>query len=439
MNKRNYSNGHHHFPNPGLVPLAARPQRALGLITLALALAWCLGAQAQRTATAVATVADGWVATITVTDGGAGYVTPPNVTLMGGGGTGATASALVTNGVVVQIVILTSGNGYTTAPAVTIDPPAPGIQPATLSISLVPVLFISGPPGEVQQIQYADALGSTNQWFALTNIVLGGGTNMFFDPPALARRNRLYRAVTLSGPGPDPARWAWIAPGTFTMGSPLAEHDRSIDEGPQTVVKLSQGFWIERYEVTQWEYTSLIGTNPAYFTSDTNLPVEQVSWFDAYTYCARLTAQERAAGRVPAGYEYRLPTEAEWEYAARAGTTTAFSFGDDPTYELLPYYAWFNGDSDLASHDVGTKKPNPWGIYDMAGNVWEWCGDWYGPYLGGALTNPGGPASGPGRVMRGGSWHFPGGNARSATRSYNSPDFASFGVGIRVVLGPTLP
>ena len=223
------------------------------------------------------------------------------------------------------------------------------------------------------------------------------------------------------------------------MGSPLTEHDRSTNESPQTVVTLSQGFWMERYEVTQWEYTSLIGTNPATFTSDTNQPVEQVSWYDADTYCARLTAQEHAAGRVPAGYAYRLPTEAEWQYAARAGTTTAFSFGDDPTYTLLPSYAWFNGDSSLTSHDVGTKLPNPWGLYDMAGNVWEWCADWYGPYSGGSLTDPTGPSTGSSKVMRGGSWVFPGGDARSADRNFNPPIFSSFGIGIRVVLGPVQP
>jgi formylglycine-generating enzyme required for sulfatase activity len=202
---------------------------------------------------------------------------------------------------------------------------------------------------------------------------------------------------------------------------------------------LSRGFWIKRYELTQGEYTSLIGTNPASFSGDTNRPVEQVNWYDAYTYCARLTVQERAAGRVPAGYEYRLPTEAEWEYAARAGTTTAFSFGNDPSYTLLPNYAWFSGNSSQTTHDVGTKQPNPWGLYDMAGNVWEWCGDWYHPYPGGAVTDPTGPSSGSAKVMRGGSWHFAAGDARSADRNFNAPDFASFGIGIRVVLGPAPP
>lgn len=425
----------------GLTSPAVSPRRGLSLITLTIVLAWCFGAQAQRTATAVATVANGSLANITVTDGGSGYVTPPTIVLVGGGGTGATASALVTDGVVIQIIVLTVGSGFTNAPTVVIDPPPPAIQAATLSLRMMPVLAISGPAGEVQAIQYADALGNTNQWFTLTNVVLGGNPALVIDSTAPTGGTRLYRTVALTAPGPDPARWAWIPPGTFTMGSPETEFDRSTNESPQTVVTLSQGFWMERYEVTQWEYTSLMGTNPAVFifTGDTNQPVEQVSWFDAYTYCARLTVQERAAGRVPAGYEYRLATEAEWEYAARAGTTTRFSFGDDPTYALLPNYAWFNGDSGGSSHDVGTRLANPWGLYDMAGNVWEWCADWYGPYPGGTAKDPTGPDIGSSKVMRGGSWHFPGGDARSADREFNGPDFASFGIGIRVVLGPTSP
>jgi formylglycine-generating enzyme required for sulfatase activity len=426
-------------PPSGRTPRALHSHLLRGSIILTFILAWCVEAQAQRTASAVATVANGSLATITITDGGAGYVTPPIITLLGGGGTGASASALVTEGVVMQIIILTVGNGFTTAPTVVIDPPPPAITPATLSMKLMPALIITGPAQEVQEIQYADALGNTNQWFSLTNIVLGDAPFVFVDATAPVGSSRLYRSVALTAPGPDQAGWAWIPPGSFIMGSPLTEHDRSTNESPQTVVTISKGYWMKRYEVTQGEYTSLIGTNPATFTGDMNQPVEQVSWYDAYTFCARLTVQERAAGRVPAGYEYRLPTEAEWEYAARAGTTTSFSFGDDPTYTTLPEYAWFNGDSNLTSHDVGTKKPNPWGLYDMAGNVWEWCEDWYAPYAGGSATDPTGPFSGSAKVMRGGSWHFAGGDARSADRNFNVPDFASFGIGIRVVLAPTGP
>jgi formylglycine-generating enzyme required for sulfatase activity len=372
-------------------------------------------------------------------DGGAGYVMPPTVTFNGGGGTGATAVTLVNTGAVSQIIVLTPGNGFTNAPLVVIAPPPPVIAPATLTINLIPGLIITGQAREAQEIQYADALGATNQWFTLTNIVLGDTPYFFFDTTIRAGSNRLYRAVARSAPGPDPARWAWVPTGTFMMGSPITEFDRSADEGPQVTVTLTHGYWISKYELTQGEYTAVIGANPSTFVGDTNQPVEHVSWFDVYTYCARLTLQERAAGRVPAGYEYRLPTEAEWECAARAGTTTRFSFGDDPGYTLLPTNAWFLGNSGQTTHDVGTKQANPWGIYDLAGNVFEWCADWYGPYSGGNVTDPTGPASGTNRVMRGGNWRFPGGDARSAARNFNAPDFAGPGIGFRVVLGPALP
>jgi formylglycine-generating enzyme required for sulfatase activity len=166
--------------------------------------------------------------------------------------------------------------------------------------------------------------------------------------------------------------------------------------------------------------------------------LENVSWYDASNYCAQLTLQEQAAGRVPPGYVYRLPTEAEWEYVCRAGTTTRFPWGDDHTYTLLLNYAWVATNSGAFTHDVGTKLSNPWGVYDMSGNVWEWCADFYGPYSGGSITNPVGPASGPGVVIRGGSVFFPGDPARSAARYYDPPTFQSHGIGIRVVLGPPL-
>jgi formylglycine-generating enzyme required for sulfatase activity len=135
------------------------------------------------------------------------------------------------------------------------------------------------------------------------------------------------------------------------------------------------------------------GTNTD-FGTDLNRPVETVSWNDATNYCSRLTQQERAAGQIAANSVYRLPTEAEWEYACRAWTSTRFSYGDDPGYTNLTNYAWYWNNSVGTSHPVGQKLPNPWGLYDMHGNVWEWCEDWIDTYPGGIAVDPQGPSWG---------------------------------------------
>ncbi|MGA3283718.1 MAG: choice-of-anchor tandem repeat GloVer-containing protein [Verrucomicrobiota bacterium] len=252
----------------------------------------------------------------------------------------------------------------------------------------------------------------------------------------VAATSQFFRLVAI--PNPNPARLVWIPAGTFLMGSPATEQDRLPDEGPQTLVTLTRGFFIGRYEVTQGEYAAVTGVNPSAFAGDTNRPVERVSWNDATNFCLQLTAQESAAGRLPAGYAYRLPTEAEWEYACRAGTTTRFYYGDDPAYAQLANYAWYDANSGGTTHPAGQKLPNEWGLYDMSGNVWEWCSDWYGPYAGGAVTDPHGPASSSnGRVIRGGSWFFGGWSCRSAQRHYSSPTNQLDQVGFRIVLGAT--
>ncbi len=231
----------------------------------------------------------------------------------------------------------------------------------------------------------------------------------------------------------------WINPGTFTMGSPSTEWHRFDDEGPQTRVTISPGFGMSKYETTQEEYLEVMGENPSYFTGDLKRPVEQVTWNDAANYCAKLTARERAAGRLPAGYEYRLPTEAEWEYACRAGTTTRFSFGDDLQYTNLGKYAWYDRNSMGQTHPVGVKAPNAWGLYDMHGSVFEWCLDWYGDYPGGSVTDPRGPSTGSHRVIRGGGWNHDGWNCRSTARSSDSPDSRCKKTGFRPVLAPSQP
>ena len=136
-------------------------------------------------------------------------------------------------------------------------------------------------------------------------------------------------------------------------------------------VSLSRDFWLGKYEVTQRQFEEVMGKNPSHFKDDPNGPVEKVSYFDTVAYCSAITQRERASGRLPADYEYRLPSEAEWEYACRAGTTNHFSFGD----AVADQYAWTSENCEGRPHPVGQKRPNPWGLHDIHGNVWEWCQD----------------------------------------------------------------
>jgi formylglycine-generating enzyme required for sulfatase activity len=181
------------------------------------------------------------------------------------------------------------------------------------------------------------------------------------------------------------------------------------------------------HEVTQAEYQAVMGNNPSNFTGDLNRPVERVSWSDAVEYCHKLTEQERAAGRITAQQAYRLPTEAEWEYAARAGTTGA-------RYGELESIAWRSGNSGGETHPVSQKAANAWGLHDMMGNVWEWCSDWSGDYPTGSLTNPTGPSSGSDRAYRGGGWYSGAMGARSAFRGGALPGGRKDFLGFRPVL-----
>jgi formylglycine-generating enzyme required for sulfatase activity len=322
------------------------------------------------------------------------------------------------------------------------DPPPPE-APVLEGVRLQSALTIRGWVGTTNWILYADAL-TPWAWTVLTNLVVPSSPYVFVDPEALPLR-RFYQVAAGASPPtvptftPDLPRYVYIPAGTFAMGSPGTEQDRFDWEGPQTVVTLTKGFWMGRYEVTQAEYLAVMGSNPSFYTGNLNRPVEQVSWSDATNYCSKLTAQERSAGRLPAGWAYRLPTEAEWEYAARAGTTTRFSYGDDPGYTQLGNYAWYPANSGSQTHAVGQKQANPWGLYDMAGNVWEWCSDWYATYPGGSLTDPVGPASGSLRVLRGGGWGYDGQYCRSADRGYDTPDFRLNDRGFRAVLAAGQP
>ena len=209
-----------------------------------------------------------------------------------------------------------------------------------------------------------------------------------------------------------------IPAGTFTMGAGVVAHD----------VTLTQPFKMGVHEVTQAQYEKVMSVNPSFIKGASN-PVENVSWEDAVEFCRRLSGlpAEKAAGNL-----YRLPTEAEWEYACRAGTTTNSSFVDLGFGD----YAWFIENSGLKAHPVGSKKPNPWGIYDMHGNVWEWCQDWHDNYPSGAVIDPKGPVSGSTRVHRGGGWFSPSVYCGSAYRKRGLPAFRDDydGSGFRVCL-----
>jgi formylglycine-generating enzyme required for sulfatase activity len=297
-------------------------------------------------------------------------------------------------------------------------------------------LSISGQTGADYDIQFTANPSKSNAWTSLAVITLPASPYVMPGTLPAATGCRFYRAVTR----PVSNEWVLIPPGTFTLGSPTNELDRFLDEGPQTVVTISQGFKMEIHPVTQQEYQAVMGTNPSAFAGDPNRPVDQVSWADATYYCALLTQRELTAGRLPARWKYRLPTEAEWEYAARAGTSTRFFYGDDPDYSELSNYAWYQDNSDNQTHAVGQKAPNPWGLQDVYGNVWEWCQDWYADcYPGGSVNDPVGPAGGLYRVLRGGSWATYQTLCRSATRLADDPANAFSNYGFRVILAPDQP
>ena len=229
-----------------------------------------------------------------------------------------------------------------------------------------------------------------------------------------------------------------IPKGTFQMGSPIEEAGADDDE-EQHQVTISNDYYLGVTEVTQGQYEKVMGTNPSYSQnrviskSDSSMdPVEQVSWEDAVEFCKKLSdlPEEKAAGRV-----YRLPTEAEWEYACRAGSKTAYSFGEGS--KSPGDYAWFDGNSNNQTHPVGEKKANALGLYDMHGNVWEWCSDWYGEYPKGAVSDPVGPREGSLRVIRGGSWLFAAALCRSAYRYWDDPSLRLINIGFRVALSPS--
>ncbi len=223
----------------------------------------------------------------------------------------------------------------------------------------------------------------------------------------------------------------WIPPGRFMMGSPKNEAGRR-DREIQHVVELTEGFWLGEIPVTQRLYEAVTGKNPSKFSDDPMRPVEKVSWDDAQAFL-------RATNELCPGLNLSLPTEAQWEYGCRAGTRTATYAGDldleGIRASVLNDIAWYHGNANRKTHPVGLKDPNPWGVYDMLGNVREWCSDFYGEYSESPATNPLGPSEGASRVIRGGSWPYHAQFVRAARRDGRRPSRADSSLGFRVSRG----
>ena len=274
--------------------------------------------------------------------------------------------------------------------------------------------------------------------FSLGAPFLAGSTvcaqGWYRDPSEFGETNltNALRFELCSGLGgcATPPGFVAIQPGTFQMGEAgLAE--------PVHPVTITQSYWMGATEVTQAQYAAVMGFNPSHFQGQPSRPVEMVSWNDARTYCATLTAQQASVGTLPAGYEYRLPTEAEWEYACRAGSSSPWNVGNLLSCGDANFY---NNNFNIyycvgATSTVGSYAPNAWGLFDMHGNVWEWCLDSYGAYPPGGESDPL-ATGGVTRVFRGGGWQSEATYCRSAFRTSALPDAADGLIGFRVVLGP---
>ena len=258
--------------------------------------------------------------------------------------------------------------------------------------------------------------------------------------------------ITVLLPGDVPLTMVRIPAGTFMMGAPEDEWGIDYYDKPQHQVTLTQDYYLGKYEVTQRQWVAVMGSNPAVFTScGLDCPVEGVSWHDicgrttgssctAPSFIGKLNAHLSATGQPGAG-KFRMPTEAEWERGARGGTTGPFSFDTsaNPSWDIhcgsFPQaepYMWWCRNSNSRTHPVGQKLANPFGLYDVHGNVWEWVGDWWGPYISGAKVDPTGPSTGSARVKRGGSWNYTAGRCRSAMHYRESPDNFYNHIGFRL-------
>jgi formylglycine-generating enzyme required for sulfatase activity len=329
------------------------------------------------------------------------------------------------------------------------------------------------------------AVGLLADWLVLAGACASQGQ---VNAPSVPQRGRPWNLPTTAN---ATLGMIWIPPGAFDMGSPESEPTSRADEHPQTHVTLTDGFWLGKTIFTIGQWKSVTGldvrgqlnkmlhddtlydlggkkqtvrdfmrfsrdADPGRYLAgeDLDLPMYFVSWNDAMELCRNLNDRERAAGRLPARYQYNLPTEAQFEYACRAGTTDATYLGpllmvgrDSPVLDKIAWYDANSPDGYIGKgfpvsgriggpRIVAQKQPNAWGLYDMVGNIWQWCRDWYGPLPAGNQTNPTGPATGTDRVNRGGSFGSGANSERSAARAKNPPAEASAYRGFRLALCP---
>ena len=271
---------------------------------------------------------------------------------------------------------------------------------------------------------------------AVTIALLLGGGGVHAEGAAPAKE------ITVALPGGETMTFVWIEAGSFTMGSPESEPGRLADEGPQHEVTITKGYYLGKTEITQAQWTSVMGSSGTqkwqgrYVRIAPNHPAVYISWEDAQTF-ARTLSFLHSLGESGKASLYRLPTEAEWEYAARAGTTTRWSFGDDEGQ--LGDYACYEGNTWSAdmkyAQPVTSRRPNLWGLHGMHGNVWEWVQDWYGNdyYSSSSVADPAGPATGNTRVLRGGGFSDVGRGLRSACRFRHRPSARGYSMGMRLV------
>ena len=232
---------------------------------------------------------------------------------------------------------------------------------------------------------------------------------------AAARKTGDVKTITL--PGGATMEMIWCAPGSFTMGSPITEAGRFDDETQHTVT-ITRGFWLGKYEVTQRQWESVMHSNLSRFKGPDN-PIENISWHDCMMFVRRVKSETK----LPV----RLPTEAEWEYACRAGSESAISGNGK-----LPDMAWYDDNSECQTHEVGTHTPNAWGFFDMHGNVLEWCADWFSLPTSDGVADPKGPPSGSFKMLRGGCWFFYERDCRSAYRLKRDPTLRNCIFGFRL-------